>query len=199
MSSGQRGRYKVLVCGKTNTGKTSLIRQYVEKSFIDIYFPTPLPMASSASFSDSNGIYELAIWDTAGADEWLSMNTSVYHSTHVIIFVASFDEQNSLADITQKWVPLLRRHVPLDGCVKILAINKADIKAQKPAFTQHEIEQTSAQFGAEFFEVSAKQNTNVSEMFEYAAEEVRRKFPAEDTQTVDPPARTQRTDRKRCC
>jgi small GTP-binding protein len=154
-------------------------------------------MADSASFSDPKGTYELAIWDTAGADEWFSMNTSVYHSTHVLIFVASFDEQDSLADITHKWVPLLRQHVPLDGCVKILAINKADIKPQKPAAVmRHEIEQTSAQLGAEFFEVSAKQNTNVSEMFEYAAAEVRRKFPAEEAQTVDPP---RKTERKHCC
>jgi signal recognition particle receptor subunit beta len=129
------------------------------------------------------------------------MNTSVYHSTHVIIFVASFDEQESL-DVARKWVPLVRGHVPLDGSLNVLAINKADSKDQSPAagaMTRHEIGQTCEQLGAELFEVSAKQNTNVSEMLEYAGVEVRQKFPGEGEHPVGRPKKTGKMGRKGCC
>jgi hypothetical protein len=65
--------------------------------------------------------------------------------------------------------------------------------------TRHEIEETCEQLGAELFEVSAKQNTNVSEMFEYAAVEVRKKFPGEEEQPIGPPKKTGKMGRKGCC
>jgi hypothetical protein len=36
-------------------------------------------MAESAKFTDGRGSHELAIWDTAGSEEWLPSNTFVYH------------------------------------------------------------------------------------------------------------------------
>jgi small GTP-binding protein len=199
MTAPQLTKYKVIVCGRTHTGKTSLIRQYIEKAFMDSYFPTPLPMADSAQFKDTNGWYELAIWDTAGAEEWLSMNASAYHGAQVIVFVASFDEPDSLSEVITKWVPMLRDHLNLDDCVRILALNKSDLADR--VFTDGDIEQTAEQLGAVLFQVSAKENTNVTHMFEFAAKEVRKKFPGETTKPVDTPLPKgkKKKKRKKCC
>jgi len=191
----QSVRYKVLVCGKTSTGKTSIIRQYIERAFIDIPFPTPLPMADSREFTDCNGTYELAIWDTAGAEEWLSMNTTVYHSSQVVVFVASFDQQESLTDLVSKWVPLLSAHLNLDACIKILAVNKTDLRDEGPAeipVTDGDIQEAAEKLGGKLFEVSAKQNRNISEMFEYAAKKVRMQDYPIDRAPVP-------RKRKKCC
>jgi small GTP-binding protein len=188
----------MIMCGKSRTGKTSLIRQYIERSFMEAFFPTPLPMADCVEFTDVNGSYELAIWDTAGADIWLPMNASAFHSPHVVIFVASFDESESLLDIVQKWIPRLADHLDLGNCVKILAINKSDLADR--ALAVADIMETKQHLRAALFEVSAKENRNVAAIFEFAARETREK----SARLALAPVQTDRSRRKkrtckRCC
>ena len=175
----QTEKYKVLVCGKTHTGKTSIIRQYIDHNFIAKFFPTVLPMAESQKFRDSQGNYELNIWDTAGAEEWQSMNASVYHASHVIVFVASFDDKDSLSELTAKWVPALENFIELDKAIKILAVNKRDILDEEPDMVQvtnEDLEDTGRQLQATMFKVSAKTNEKVNDIFEFAGREARKVF-----------------------
>jgi small GTP-binding protein len=168
-------RHKIVVCGTTNAGKSSLIGQYVDGVFTPARFPTTLPLAHSVRLTDAQGPYELSIWDTAGVDEWISRNSSIYHSAQIVIFVASYDIAESLSDIFEKWIPILQNHIELENCVKLLAINKSDILAEQEEvhLTGKEIEQAKEQLGAELFCVSAKDGTNVAELFAFAANAVR--------------------------
>lgn len=50
-------KFKVIVCGATHTGKTSIIRRYVDNIFTTSFFPTILPIPSQSpvfNFSSSN-------------------------------------------------------------------------------------------------------------------------------------------------
>lgn len=195
-------KYKVLVCGKTHTGKTSIIRQYIEHNFIAIFFPTPLPMAESTRFTDEDGAYELNIWDTAGSEEWLAMNVPVFNGSHVVVFVASYDEENSLSEIVDKWVPMVKKYIDYDNCVKILAVNKKDLLDEDESnvqITRESLERTRDDLQAKLFEVSAKTNEKVSDIFEYARIEVRKKFPCKiEKEEEEAPQKPERKDNS-CC
>jgi small GTP-binding protein len=181
-------KYKIVVCGTTNAGKTSLIGQYVDGVFTPARFPTALPLAHSVRLTDAQGPYELSIWDTAGVDEWISRNSSIYHSAQIVIFVASYDISESLSDIFQKWIPILQNHIELENCVKLLAVNKSDIlaEAEEVRLTGEEIEQAKERLGAELFCVSAKEGTNVSEFFAWAANSVRASDPQANPRNGEP-------------
>jgi small GTP-binding protein len=159
-----------------NTGKTSIIRQYIDGVFSPGNFPTVLPLADSVPFCDDFGPFELAIWDTAGADEWISMNTATFRQLHAVIFVASYDLSESLKEAVTKWLPILSEHAALERCVKVLAMNKVDIAdAGEDEVEEALIQQTKRDLGAHMFGVSAKLNRNVKEMFEFVAEAVRKR------------------------
>jgi small GTP-binding protein len=169
-------RYKVLVVGMTNTGKTSIIRQYIDGVFGCGNFPTVLPLADTIAFNDARGSYEMAIWDTAGADEWVSMNAIAFRSPDAIVFVASYDLAQSLQETVTKWLPLLRQHAATEDCIRVLAMNKIDIAdAGEDEVAEREIEQTKQALDASPFLVSAKENRNIKEMFEFIGGEIRSK------------------------
>lgn len=168
--------YKVVICGKTYTGKTSIIKRYTNHQFIEMYFASTLPMTVSHEYKDQNGKYQLDIWDTAGAEEWQSLNTHIYHGSHVIIFVAAYNSKESIKEIVEKWLPLLNESVGPDEYIPILAINKIDIEDEAEIPTEEEIEEIRKALNAELFYVSAKENKNISELFDYAAMAVRKKF-----------------------
>ena len=197
-------KYKVLVCGQTHTGKTSIIRQYIDHNFISIFFPTPLPMAESTRFTDEDGSYELNIWDTAGSDEWLSMNIPVFNGSQVVVFVASYDEDNSLSELVVKWVPMLKKYIDLEKCVKILAVNKKDLLDEDEdsvQVTQEAVERTRDCIGATVFSVSAKTNEKVNDIFEFARLEVRKRFPGKKEEKEEEPEAHDSADENphHCC
>jgi small GTP-binding protein len=94
-------RYKVVVIGATNTGKTSLIRRYRYNEFLSAHFTTSTPGVEFVR-PDPSAPFELGVWDTAGHEDWQSMNSSVYHGAHAIVFVGAFDSVDSLTDIVTK-------------------------------------------------------------------------------------------------
>jgi small GTP-binding protein len=196
-SSGEIPKYRLLVCGRTHTGKTSIIRQYIDRAFTAAYLPTPLSFGDYAKFEDEVGSYELQIWDTAGAEEWMSSNTLLYHSTQIIFFVASCDEPTSLKDIVEKWIPQVKQHVQLEDCIVVLALNKCDLIRGDPGanqLSQEEIQQTKDILQATFFEVSAKEDQNIRELFHWAAGAARKRWPPEFA-----PSAIAEVPASRCC
>jgi GTPase Era involved in 16S rRNA processing len=111
----------------------------------------------------------------------------------------------SLSDIVTKWVPVLQDHLALDGCVKLLAVNKTDIcggEGEQTLLTEEAIAQAKQALGAECFRVSAKENHNVNELFEFAAAQARINWPVRAgtaQQQAHPRARAEAHAGHRCC
>lgn len=160
--------FKIIVIGNTNTGKTSIIHQYTRHSFPEAHFTTPLPIEHTQSV---NGCI-LDIWDTAGAEEWQSMNSSVYHGSNAVIFLCSYDEQKSLDDLKDTWRPKILQYLSDGNNVKFfLAVNKSDIPEDDKKIEENQIQQMKNDINAiESFSVSAKDNINVNELFQAVAE-----------------------------
>jgi small GTP-binding protein len=180
-------KYKVVIVGMTNTGKTSIIRQFVDGVFARGNFPTVLPLADGVRFSDARGPYKVAIWDTAGAEEWISMNATAFRSPDAVIFVASYDLAQSLRDLAITWVPVLNSHGSLADCAKVLAMNKVDIAdAGEDEVAEQDIEREKRELDARLFLVSAKDNRDIREMFKFVAGEVRKRDAPESGTAQEP-------------
>ena len=171
-------KFKVILLGATNTGKTSIIRRYMCQEYQAAHYVTPLPVQSSKPISENGKPKcELAIWDTAGSEDWVSMNATVYRNTHAIIFVASYDEPDSLDDLTSTWLDRVDGYLRPDEYCSIIAMNKCDLPEESRCLTKQKLEEKAGRMGIEFMEVSAATPTNINELFAKVVELLDNKFP----------------------
>lgn len=186
--------YKVIVIGDTNTGKTSIIHQYTRNNFPEAHFTTPLPIEHSKNV---NGKCNLDIWDTAGAEEWQSMNSSVYHGSDAVIYLCSYDNAKSLSDIRDVWKSKIGDHINAN-VPTFLAVNKDDLEDDQKIIENDEIESMKNEIGArDFISVSAKTNTRVEDLFKMVAEELIKVHPA--SQSAPAPVPKTETEKSKGC
>ena len=69
---------KIKMIGPPSSGKTSFIRRYIDKSFIDKYNVTVGFDFKSIKYQFGNKIINLQIWDTAGTEMFQSIAVNYY-------------------------------------------------------------------------------------------------------------------------
>ena len=155
----------VLLIGDKNTGKTSIIRRYVEGNFDDNYFVTIVPAAQTNFFSSSSKTYELKIWDTTGSEDYESMNANFYHQTNAIIFVVSIDNLDSLENITAFWKGRIDKYIDESSYKSFIAVNKFDLPNSEHILTDTMVKEKAELINAEIIYVSAKEDIRIHELF----------------------------------
>lgn len=193
-------KFKVILLGATNTGKTSIIRRYMGQEYMDVHFVTPLPVQSSKPICrDGRVSCELAIWDTAGSEDWVSMNATVYRDTQAVIFVASYDESNSLDDLTSTWVDRLKGYINPEDYCSIIAMNKCDLDQTDCQVTREMAQEKAEAMGCEFIEVSAKVDIGIDTLFDKVVDLLDKKFPGQGATDVVPLRQNNNENAKACC
>jgi len=168
-------KFKVIVVGSQDVGKTSLIRRFVENKFKDEYVTTIGTDITLKNVDVSFGLItyqnRLMIWDLAGQPRYETLHESFIKGAHAAMVVASQDNPESFHGAegdkftkrigVRGWIELVNQqvHVPT-----ILLINKADLGENK--ITDEEIikvcEETNI-LGA--YRTSAKSSLNVTKVF----------------------------------
>lgn len=90
----------------------------------------------------SNCQVELALWDTAGQEDYDRLRPLSYPDTDVILMCFSVDSPDSLENIPEKWTPEVKHFCPnvpiiLVGNKKDLRNDPATIKGSSPFETKH--------------------------------------------------------------
>jgi small GTP-binding protein len=104
---------------------------------------------------------KLQIWDTAGQERFKTITQTYYRGAMGIVLAYAVDDRASFNDI-ENWVKQIKMHAASD-VVKVLVGNKCD--SQKREVSHEEGSTLAKQMGVLFFEASAKENVNVTEMF----------------------------------
>lgn len=82
-----------------------------------------------------------------------------------IIMVYAINDRASF-NALENWMKQIKTHAA-ENVVKVLIANKSDAPERQVSY--EEGKKIADSFGINFFEVSAKNNTNISEMFTYMA------------------------------
>ena len=170
---------KCVVCGDGEVGKSGLIITYTTGSFPEGYIPTIFDNYSQCINVDGVDV-ELALWDTAGQDEYARLRTLSYTDANIFLICFSLASPCSLDNVTDKWVPELNHyaeHVP-----KILVGTKEDLRGDQRTVDKlakagrHPVSTANGQSIAKklkldaYFEVSAFKNKEaLHSVFEKAA------------------------------
>ena len=95
--------FKVLVVGEMGTGKTSLIRQYVQGFFSEFYKTTiGVDFANKDIEWNNNTTISLQLWDIAGQERYGNM-THVYYQEACAAFVVFDVTRAPSFDLVSNW------------------------------------------------------------------------------------------------
>jgi len=159
-------RAKVVLVGAAHSGKTSVIRRYIEGEFTPRTAPTTQPTFFKKTVCGFGLEVNLEIWDTAGQEQYHALSPMFYRDADVGVVVFDLTDPTSFTK-TQQWVSELRQ-ARGSGISIIVAGNKCDLPSQR-AITLEAMTTFAASIGTEAFETSARTGENVNLLFEAVA------------------------------
>ncbi|KAF5321333.1 hypothetical protein D9619_001496 [Psilocybe cf. subviscida] len=171
MSSQSPIRRKLVIVGDGACGKTSLLCSFALGEFPKEYQPTVFDNYVAEIRLDEKPV-QLALWDTAGQEEYERLRPMSYSKSHVILIAFAIDTPDSL----ENWIEEVRNicgpNIPviLVGCKVDLRPSDGDPGASDRAFvTREQGERVANIIGARAYkECSALKIEGVDEVFEVA-------------------------------
>ena len=157
---GKKIELKLIVLGDQFSGKSSILRRYKNNDFILNNSATIGVDFISSSINHNNNEYTLHIWDTSGQEKFNSIITSYYRNIAVAIIVFDLTNLKSFYNL-KKWLNNIEYYCYKDVLIKLIG-NKCD---ETKSVSQHDINLLCREYNIEYFEVSAKENININNLF----------------------------------
>jgi len=163
-------KMKITVVGDGAVGKTCFLIGYTEQKFDEKYVPTVFDNYSAEKELDGV-VYNLALWDTAGQEDYERLRPLSYPNTTCFLVCFSIANESSLQNVKTKWAPEIKHHMP--HAPMILVGLKSDLRnADDPNLllvTTKDANKLRKLIKAEaYFECSAKTLTGLNEVIEAA-------------------------------
>ncbi|KAJ8259166.1 hypothetical protein COCON_G00181780 [Conger conger] len=170
-------RKKLVIVGDGACGKTCLLIVFSKDQFPEVYVPTVFENYVADIEVDGKQV-ELALWDTAGQEDYDRLRPLSYPDTDVILMCFSIDSPDSLENIPEKWTPEVKHFCP--NVPIILVGNKKDLRnddhtrrelakmKQEPVKPEEGRDMAHRINAFGYLECSAKTKDGVREVFEMA-------------------------------
>ncbi|KAF3385305.1 GTP-binding protein rhoC [Penicillium rolfsii] len=173
---------KFVVVGDGGCGKTCLLISYSQGYFPEKYVPTVFENYITQTTHRASGkTVELALWDTAGQEEYDRLRPLSYPETDLLFVCFAIDCPASLENVVDKWYPEVLHFCPTTPI--ILVGLKSDLRNKRTCIellktqglTPITPEQGCAvaqRMGATYVECSSKEMRGVDEVFAKAVDTV---------------------------
>jgi len=174
MSGAGAIRRKLVIVGDGACGKTSLLCVFAMGEFPKEYEPTIFENYVAEIRLDGKPV-QLALWDTAGQEEYERLRPLSYSKAHVILIAFAIDTPDSLENVSVKWIEEVRNicgpQVPviLVGCKADLRPAAGSSAGDRQYVTRQRAQAVAQEIGARGYkECSALNNQGVDDVFEAA-------------------------------
>ncbi|MBN3309251.1 ras homolog family member Ua [Amia ocellicauda] len=104
-------KVKCVLVGDGAVGKTSLVVSYTTNGYPTEYIPTAFDNFAAVVAVDGKPV-KLQLCDTAGQDEFDKLRPLCYTNTDIFLLCFSVVCPSSFQNVSEKWVPEIRRHCP---------------------------------------------------------------------------------------
>ena len=153
---------KLLIIGDSGVGKSSLLLRYCDDSFSS-HFLTTIGIDFKLKTVNIDGKkVKLQIWDTAGQERFRTITNAYYRGAHGILLVYDVTQEISLQNV-KNWMQNIEQHA-LQEVDRVIVGNKCDFIEGREV-DKARGEELAKAYGVDFFETSAKNDTNVTETF----------------------------------
>ena len=176
---------KVLLCGNSGVGKTSIFKRYFKNEFegnynssIGIDFQTKVIKRKSKQYS-------IQVFDTAGEERFRSITSSYFRMAEYFLLIFDLTNRNSF-DAIPEWIALLKEYVEKP---KFMIIgNKSDLEKNKiPDDEINDALEGKEQFkinDENFIKVSAKTGKNINYAFDYLLDLIEKNIDENDDEEI---------------
>lgn len=208
MSTGNTEKYdyklKIIVLGESKVGKTSLICRYSKDEFATSYLSTVGVDFQIKKIQVDDKAIKLQIWDTAGQERFRTITRNFFNSTHGFIVCYDITSKDSFQCVTL-WLNEIKKNSGDEDVQIILIGNKSDLDDERQVTTEQG-QNFANNHKIPFFETSAKEGTNLNEVFETLSrniiEVLKKKKPIEEKERTSfslNPEKTKPVEEKRNC
>ncbi|XP_029446241.1 GTP-binding protein Rhes isoform X2 [Rhinatrema bivittatum] len=168
-----KNSYRMVVLGASRVGKSSIVSRFLNGRFEDQYTPT-IEDFHRKVYNIRGDMYQLDILDTSGNHPFPAMRRLSILTGDVFILVFSLDNRDSFDEVKR----LRKQILEVKSCVKnktkelaefpmVICGNKNDYGEHYWKVSSDEAEHlVSGDENCAYFEISAKKNANVDEMFQ---------------------------------
>lgn len=158
---------KVIVVGDGNVGKTSMLKRFVKGDFTDQYKKTiGAEFMEKEVYCEGNTV-KLMLWDTAGQEVFDALTSSYYRGAGTAVLAFSTIDRDSFMNVA-KWKAKVEAQC--GEITMVLCQTKGDLIDQA-VVTEQEAQDLAANLRMTFFRISTKEDSNVTELFEFAAQQ----------------------------
>ncbi len=171
-------KIKIMIIGETRTGKTSLISKYCKNEFnVGAYLSTVGIDFQIKKLEIKRKKIRLQIWDTAGQERFRNIAKSYFQSSDGFLIV--YDISNSKTfETLDYWIEEIKSKSPQFSKM-ILVGNKCDLTDERQ-IKKEDGKDYAKNKKIKFYEVSAKDGTNVNEVFECLVKDILNCFSPND-------------------
>ena len=152
-------RHKIIFVGDAGVGKTTIISRIMENPYNEIYEPSIGVDFMSKNIKYKGQSVKLQMWDTAGQEKYKGLIPSYVRNSSIVFLVYDISVKTSFDNIP-KWITFIRT---IENTTLVLCGNKLDLSNRE--VKKEEGEELAKKEGIAFFEVSAKTNENIKNMF----------------------------------
>ncbi|KAL4780349.1 P-loop containing nucleoside triphosphate hydrolase protein [Aspergillus varians] len=183
---------KFVVVGDGGCGKTCLLISYSQGYFPEKYVPTVFEnYITQTTHRRSGKTVELALWDTAGQEEYDRLRPLSYPETDLLFVCFAIDCPASLENVVDKWYPEVLHFCPTTPI--ILVGLKSDLRNKRACIellktqgltpvTPEQGKAVADRMNASYVECSSKEMRGVDSVFQLAVDTV-----VAEEQSVDTP------------
>lgn len=160
----QKFNSKIIVIGDIAVGKTSVIARYITNTFTEDHISSIACELKEKTIRIGMDIeVNLQIWDTVGEERFMAVTKQYYNNAHGAMIVYDLANKSSFIQLN-KWIKDVINNAPKNIVIMIVG-NKCDLP-NKIDFS-NELNQFKQNYM--YYEVSAKNGTNISLAFEELA------------------------------
>ena len=159
--------FRILLLGDPNVGKTSIFLRFFDDNFKETYNTYSMDYRMKI-VEIGEKIINLQIWDSPGHDRLRSIVQNYYKGADGIIIVYDITNLNSFKNV-KYWINRVIENISPNKII-VLVGNKCD--SPERVVSEEEGRKLAEEYNINFFEISAKTDINIEEIFDLISNEI---------------------------
>lgn len=168
--------YSICILGCGGVGKSAITLRYINNTFVAYHDPTIEDMYKKQVCID--GIYSsIELLDTAGQEDYSMLYSTWIRDKHGFLFVFDITNQTTLQQLNTYYNHYISLYDTSNNEQRppiLLVGNKSDLSTQRQVSIK-DAETIAIQYNADYIETSAKNGTNIEQLFDNLIRQIRKK------------------------